>query len=136
MQTFLPYSSFLLSAQCLDRQRLGKQRIEAKQIIETLRGGKQGWANHPAVKMWKGYEASLALYGIEICEEWRRRGYKDTLLPWFHQFVVPTTTHPWWLGEEKFHSYHRGTLLSKNPAWYSQFGWTEEAKYEYWWPTK
>ena len=29
MQTFLPYSNFKKSAKCLDRQRLGKQRVEA-----------------------------------------------------------------------------------------------------------
>lgn len=34
MITFLPYSDFQQSAQVLDRQRLGKQRLEAKQILE------------------------------------------------------------------------------------------------------
>ena len=28
MQTFLPYSDYVASAKCLDRQRLEKQRIE------------------------------------------------------------------------------------------------------------
>jgi len=32
MQTFLPYADFKESAQCLDYRRLGKQRVEAKQI--------------------------------------------------------------------------------------------------------
>ena len=27
-------------------------------------------------------------------------------------------------------------LLAKDPAHYGQFGWTEEPKIEYWWPTK
>ena len=30
MQTFLPYEDFRASARVLDRQRLGKQRVEAK----------------------------------------------------------------------------------------------------------
>ena len=34
MQTFLPYPDFVKSAQCLDYRRLGKQRVEAKQILE------------------------------------------------------------------------------------------------------
>lgn len=32
MQSFLPFPDFARSANCLDRQRLGKQRVEAKQI--------------------------------------------------------------------------------------------------------
>lgn len=34
MQTFLPYPDFALSAKVLDNKRLGKQRLEAKQILE------------------------------------------------------------------------------------------------------
>lgn len=34
MNTFLPYPSFDESAKCLDYKRLGKQRVEAKQILE------------------------------------------------------------------------------------------------------
>ena len=59
MQTFLPYPDFQKTAQCLDNKRLGKQRVEARQIISTLEGKSNGWRNHPAVKMWKGYEDCL-----------------------------------------------------------------------------
>jgi hypothetical protein len=31
---------------------------------------------------------------------------------------------------------HRAALLAKDPAWYGQYGWKEEPKIEYWWPTK
>lgn len=34
MQTFLPYANFEASAKVLDYKRLGKQRVEAKQILE------------------------------------------------------------------------------------------------------
>ena len=50
MQTFLPYSSFTQSAQALDYRRLGKQRVEAKQLILALTQPKYGWKNHPAAK--------------------------------------------------------------------------------------
>ena len=58
MQTFLPYTDFIKSAKCLDYKRLGKQRVEAKQILNILLGEttKAGWTNHPAVLMWSGYE--------------------------------------------------------------------------------
>ena len=143
MQTFLPYSSFPMSAKCLDYRRLGKQRIETKQIWQTLMGQSKGagWKNHPAVLMWKGYENALIWYGEIMCNEWISRGYNDTTLPWFlaikNQPGQPRTIPmPDWLGIEEFHSGHRQTLLFKDPKHYGRFGWTEKPKYEYWWPTK
>ena len=38
MQTFLPHPEFDESAACLDYKRLGKQRLEAKTIIDILDG--------------------------------------------------------------------------------------------------
>jgi hypothetical protein len=88
-----------------------------------------GWRNHPAFKMWKGYSLALAHYGVAICEEWIKRGYKDTLLDKFLQYVPDLNwvgvDIPLWLGNEKFHSSHRSCLLYKDEKWYSQFGWTE-----------
>ena len=54
----LPYTDFIKSAKCLDYKRLGKQRVEAKQILNILLGEttKTGWRNHPSVLMWYGYE--------------------------------------------------------------------------------
>jgi len=110
MNTFLPYADFIKSAQCLDYRRLGKQRVEAWQIYQTLQKGqykscqcgcnevfnghcvgcyskvkKTAWYNHPIVKMWKGYELALLDYGMTICEEWIKRGYTDNLWKKFHQ---------------------------------------------------
>ena len=42
MQTFLPYADYTRTAKCLDRQRLGKQRVECKQILNALENG-GGW---------------------------------------------------------------------------------------------
>ena len=50
MQTFLPYDDFEKTAQCLDRLRLGKQRVETLQILKALLIPKYGWKNHPVVK--------------------------------------------------------------------------------------
>ena len=49
MQTFLPYPDFVASARCLDRRRLGKQRVEVLQLLRALLVPGSGWANHPAV---------------------------------------------------------------------------------------
>jgi hypothetical protein len=138
MQTFLPYPNFVKSAACLDRQRLGKQRVEAWQILNTLLGNSKGWINHPAIKMWDGHQKQLCKYGIAICRAWRKRGYKDTLLEKFRIFFLLYEDFgtPNWLGNSDFHASHRSNLLRKNPEYYSQFGWKEPDNLPYIWPVK
>ena len=148
MQTFLPYASFVESARCLDYKRLGKQRVEAKQILMALGvevGGDgnakgSGWRHHPAVRMWRWYETALCEYAIAICTEWRLRGYRDSLL---NQFVDTwlrlgsdgkPPLYPGWLGEERFHASHRGNLLRKDERFYGKYGWMESPDLEYFWP--
>lgn len=134
MQTFLPYPDFAESARVLDRQRLGKQRVEALQIYRLIMGfSKGGWSHHPAVLMWQGYGDALAMYLEAMIDEWVSRGYKNTI-------VVPNfsilSSKPGWIGHEEFHASHRAALLAKKPDWYQSFGWTEEPKIAYFWPTK
>jgi hypothetical protein len=152
MQTFLPYPLYSSSAKCLDYRRLGKQRVECLQILQCLSGEKGGWKNHPAVKMWEGFEKSLAIYGLFICTEWIARGYKDTCfdkiqkyIPSYHftgdrciDYSGLSKEHPTpkWLGNERFHSAHRSALLIKDYNWYSQFNWKDEPKLDYFWPSK
>jgi hypothetical protein len=131
MQTFLPYPDFARSAAVLDRQRLGKQRLEVQQILNALRVPGAGWANHPATKMWRGYEAALCTYGQAIITEWVRRGYKNSMN---FDMGPCLLIMPLWLGDERFHSAHRAALLHKAPEHYAQFGWTEEPRVDYWWP--
>ena len=134
MQTFLAYSGFALSAGVLDRPRCGKQRPEALQILIALSDPSYGWQNHPAVKMWRGYETALAEYGIAVCREWISRGYKDTCIDKIARFRTGKLVLPPWLGDPAFHASHRAALLAKNPEWYSQFGWTETPEINYVWP--
>ncbi len=54
MQTFLPDPDFTVSAQLLDTRRLGKQRVEALQVLRALTRESYGWKSHPAVLMWGG----------------------------------------------------------------------------------
>ena len=132
MQTFLPYPDFRVSAKCLDPKRLGKQRVEAHQILKTLTSG-GGWEHHPAVLMWKGYEDALSLYMSEMVVEWVTRGYNNTL-------PIHVLSHrvklPVWFGDPKFHASHRSNLLRKDAAWYSKFGWTEPDDLPYVWPVR
>jgi hypothetical protein len=123
MQTFLPYDDFDESARVLDYRRLGKQRVETMQIMKALRGETKGWVNHPATKMWRGYEGALCEYGATMCHFWIALGYNDTTLPYFLHAGLEHTdiTKPPWFGNEEFHISHRSNLLRKAPEHYRQF---------------
>lgn len=121
MQTFLPLPSFSESASVLDWRRLGKQRVEAKQILQILLNEtpSKGWRRHPAVLMWRGYEPALVEYSVSICEEWIKRCYVDSLLPYFVRrrqlsaFRLPPFVH-----NPSFHLSHRSNLVRKDPVFY------------------
>lgn len=139
MQTFLPYASFRETAMVLDYRRLGKQRVEAKQILQVLDPSynKKGWINHPAVKMWRGYEWALTEYGLFICSEWIRRGYRDSLLPWFEEIQQKHRSQrnqfPPWITYE-FQRSHRSNLLRKQPDHYRVYWPTLQDDLPYVWP--
>ena len=120
MQTFLPYAGYAASARALDYKRLGKQRVEAYQILNAIQGKSKGWVNHPCTVMWRPYEQSLVRYGIAICNEWRSRGYKDTLLDIFLAQVSPEPpVSPAWLSLPKLHLSHQSNLVRKDPIYYT-----------------
>ncbi len=131
MQTFLPYPDFRTSLGCLDTKRLGKQRVEAMQLVNALERGNGAWFNHPAAKMWVGHIASLKVYMNESILEWTRKGFRNTM-----SYVDPGSfyIHPWWFGNEEFHASHRSNLLRKDPVHYGQFGWKEPNDLPYLWP--
>lgn len=123
MQTFLPSADFSLSASLLDYRRLGKQRVECKQILLALDKTSGGWVNHPAVKMWRGHRASLAYYGFVMCSEWIARGYNDSLRPYFvdeyQRAAAVSHFQPDWLGDSAFHLSHQSNLVRKDAAFYA-----------------
>ena len=134
MQTFLPIPDFKKSVQCLDYRRLGKQRVEAKQIYNIITGQAKSnaWKNHPIVLMWKNNPHSLANYHNECIWEWIKRGYKNTMP------ILMTIEEdlPSWFGNENFHASHRSNLLRKNFEYYSQFSWKEDINLPYIWIIK
>jgi hypothetical protein len=138
MQTFLPLPNYRATAQCLDYRRLGKQRVEAKQILELLLKPHtySRWMAHPVVKLWRGYELSLYKYGVEMCTEWRDRGYVDNLLDWFqdtHERLYLICSKEPIVFSEDFHRSHRAALLAKNYEHYSKMGWKETPVINYIW---
>jgi hypothetical protein len=135
VQTFLPYADFEQSAAVLDDVRLGKQRVEAYQIVRSLLEITRGWRHHPAVRMWRGYPDALIDYGVAMCVEWTRRGRPDTV----HDKLLAhrgsgAAGLPPWVGDQRVHASHRSNLLRKDPDWYGRFGWSEPADLPYVWP--
>lgn len=137
MQTFMPAPTFSGSLVVLDRQRLGKQRVEAKQLLRALRGESKGWVNHPATKMWRGHEGALALYGRMSSSLWLSRGYRDSLLPYFIEMQrehADTATMPPWMGDAEFHRSHQSNLIRKLPDHYGPLWPGVPADLPYLWP--
>jgi len=133
MQTFLPYPNLKKSLKTLDSRRLGKQRVEAFQILNILleRTEKKGWKNHPAVKMWRGYENALKLYFNKAVKLWISKGYKNTMK---FEKIDGKIILPKWFGNKNFHASHRSNLLRKDAEFYGKFDWKESDNLEYVWP--
>ncbi|HTK06974.1 MAG TPA: MSMEG_6728 family protein [Ktedonobacteraceae bacterium] len=134
MQTFLPCADFAESAHILDNRRLGKQRVEGQQILTIISTPNYigAWMNHPAVHMWRGYDAALKRYVNEMIKEWQRRGFQNTMA--YHDVKEYEIVYPWWIGDPRFHDSHKSNLLRKEPAYYQQFGWDVADDLPYYWP--
>jgi hypothetical protein len=145
MQTFLPYASFRRSAEVLDDRRLGKQRVEVLQVLRALELADYGWANHPAVTMWRGSVEALVTYGVTVTDAWIARGYGDTVRPQLVEFVAPgdpptedelreAGAMPRWVGWEPLHRSHRSALLRKDPGHYGPLFDDVPDDLDYVWP--
>lgn len=136
VNTFLLSANFGESAQLLDNQRLFKQCVEAKQIIEVLSQTEEtkGFSNHPATKQWKGYVNALkAYYNAHLNEVYKRKCRKTTMK---YYFVMRGYDLPWFVQCIQFHNTHRASLFYKNPHYYAKLTFPEEYKqYGYMWPT-
>ena len=107
MQTFLPYRDFYQSAKVLDQKRLGKQRVEVLQLLNSIK-----------------------------CIAWKERGYKDTCFDKIAAHYVSKNDHdyPEWLGRNDIHQSHRSMLIQKQPDFYKNVWPYEKDDLEYVWP--
>lgn len=122
VNTFLPWPDIQKTAQSLDNKRLGKQRVEALQILRANLGLTKGWRNHPAAVMWRGHEGYLVMYTKAMCIEWTSRGYTDNVQQQLQELLNTNNIEgwdpPWWWGNNEFHKSHRSNLKRKDPVWY------------------
>jgi hypothetical protein len=133
MQVFMSEDYFCDSAEVLDTKRLVKQLLEGRQIMTVLAGEStsKGWSNHPAVNMFRGYEATLYSYLRAIRQEMEDRGYK-----WEKNWAVIQDIYdrnykgmkqpwPYWMKDKdqwnKVVTTHKGRLWEKDPIHYAQY---------------
>ena len=152
------------TARLLDRQRLCKQRLETKQIIDSLEEydatgtiTKSGWSNHPAVKSWIGFTNHLKVYFNIIVREWCNRGYKNTMQLYpiderpynivmcnfngisaeYDKNSFNQYSFPFWISFPPFYLSHQASLCRKNPKHYKNLLCPELNQYlnnGYLWP--
>jgi hypothetical protein len=148
VQTFLPYPDFAASAAALDDRRLGKQRVEALQVLRALTWTTYGWKRHPAVRMWAGYPDGLAAYGLAVCAEWTGRGRPDTCAatigadlvaagrppPRAQAELAARAELPEWIGDDRVHRSHRSALVRKDPEFYGPLFPDADPEEPYVWP--
>ena len=133
MQTFLPFKSFNQSAKALDNKRLNKQILEGYQILKVLNNPdpRAAWRNHPAARMWAGYEDALFTYIMAMVKEANLRGIKtDKNLANLTELRNKTISHwgkgmpKWMLDRDKINrvvTTHRANLYKKDPEYYWEF---------------
>ena len=132
MNTFLPYANFRLSLKCLDNKRLGKQRVEAFQILKAIYLDRYGWQQHPCKRMWMQYPDALTEYMNTAIDVWMERGFKNSM----RKCHVMGVVYPSWLGLPKFHDSHKSNLLRKDSVHYGKYGWTVSDSLPYYWNDK
>lgn len=124
VNTFYIHANPKVTARVLDTRRLGKERVEAKQIINVLLlleenpKAKPKWYNHPAVKMWTGHTFALMQYYNIMVEEWVRRGKNNTME--LFDLSEVEIVYPKWTSCEKIHYSHQARLIQKDPAFYTK----------------
>lgn len=133
MQVFLPENTFAKSAQVLDTKRLVKQLLEGRQIMNVLAGEQNGngWKNHPAVRMFEGYENALYAYLRAIRNEMESRGYKweknwEVIEDLYNRhFQNELQGYPFWMLDSEMWNRimitHRGRLWEKDPIHYAEY---------------
>ena len=164
MQTFLPFPDFKASHQCLDDKRSNKQISEGFECYYITRrhlgddsrerfGMRDEYAemlwtryrNHPAARMWIGYDKALLVYVLTNYTEWatrfelgKRNGSPfhvngEKIVKEFLRRREEEIVMPEWFGNEEFHRSHRSNLLRKKYDWYVNW-FNEPNDLPYVWP--
>jgi pyrimidine dimer DNA glycosylase len=119
MQTFLCEPNFAETAKCLDYRRLGKQRVEAKQILEInliLKNPENFTIDGAGYILQKGLQSGQSMYYKPLIE-WRNDGGKlkwenhPAVLMW-RGYEFALALYGWITCEEWISRGYRDNLLS------------------------
>ena len=162
VNTFILNIDLKINAKMLDDKRLGKLRLETKQIINILENGNDnaGYSRHPAVLMWTNHTNALKIYFNYIVREWISRGFVNNMELYDineKYYVIKSTfdgvktifyeekqdddvtVFPWFFSWFPLIQSHKASLLRKNPEYYSHF-YNQDIipylKYGYIWPNR
>lgn len=81
--------------------------------------------NHPATRMWRGYEVALARYGMACCAIWKGKGYVDNMWTRFlgaRDMLTASGSSlatPDWLDDRDLVRSHQSNLIRKDPDHYA-----------------
>lgn len=126
MQVFI-VGTPLETAMVLDKRRLHKQIIEARQIIEALNGAK-AWSNHPCVLQYRGETEQMWIRNYLDCLWFYHNGQKKLAEI---ESRYAELARPDWHCDEYFDQMKR-RLYTKAPEHYKQWahlGTSEENWY-------
>ena len=115
MQIFV-VGSILETCQALDKRRLWKQILEARQIIDVLTGKSQAWKTHPIVKMYKNDLEWLLLYLAVFEEYWRGDLEAAEIISNRAEEIKPT-----FLYDNSYLENMKKRLFTKDNSFYSQW---------------
>lgn len=149
MQTFLPYPDPAETARCLRTDDLLEQINDVLTILGVLHETEStGWALHPVVKMWAGYDVHLGNYGLVLIEEATHRtglsasvigdiAQKGDKIAWHLECATSgeyTLVSPRWMTSPDLHEAHRSELLRRDPMYYRSFFPTTPMDVNQYWP--
>lgn len=97
---------------------------------------KTPWYNHPAARMWRGHLFELSNYTLAICNEWIKRGYKDSIKEKIlsMQAQLKPVVLPDWFSNSDFFVSHQSNLIRKLPEHYQKFWPQVPNNLPYVWP--
>lgn len=115
MQVFVCYPEPIRVAECLDRLRLTKQVIEARQILNSIDGLSKSWKNHPVCLMYREHREWL--YNYMCCMDCYLKGLYDYAKYWSDKAdeIIPSFI------TDEMVTQHKRRLYTKNPDHYKQF---------------
>lgn len=128
MQVFVPFYDIYMTASCLDRRRLWKQVLEAKQIIMAIDGISEAWKNHPVTKMYTPYLQWLVNYMNCLEAYWEGDLNRASM----YSKVIKCIKNPIFLTQE-FLDNHKKRLYTKDPVYYNQFSYLGTSEVNMYW---